>query len=238
MRRYRWLIGVGVALVVIIAGVVGFEVYAAHYASTINQSQAHSAEGTATQCGTPVPTTAGLRTFQIVPAQTTVAYSVHENLILENKSDNVAVGTTHTEQGSFQIRTGADPLVAAMNVSVDLRTLRTDSERRDNFVRQNTLETDRYPMATFVSTCAANLPANYADGQAAHFQITGNLTLHGKTNKEVFDVQGKLAGNTATGTATSTIYMTDFDIQPPNLANIAISQNKVLLTIDYTAQEA
>ena len=99
------------------------------------------------------------------------------------------------------------------------------------------LETDQYPMATFVSTCATNLPANYVDGQEAHFQITGNLALHGKTNKEVFDVQGKLVGNTATGTATSTLYMTDFGIQPPNLANIAISQNKVLLTINYTAKE-
>ena len=236
MRRYRWLIGAGVALVVIVAGVVGFEVYAANFARSVNQSQAHTAAGVATPCGTPVPTT-GLRAFQIVPAQTTVSYSVHENLILENKPDNVAVGTTHTEQGTFLIRTGADPLVASMNVSVDLRTLQTDSERRDNFVRQNTLDTDSYPTATFVSTCATNLPVNYVDGQTAHFQITGNLTLHGKTNKEVFDVQGKLVGNTTTGVATSTIYMTDFGMQPPNLANIAISQNQVLLTIDYTAQE-
>jgi polyisoprenoid-binding protein YceI len=237
MRRYRWLIATGVALVVvIIAGVVGFELYAANYARTVIQAQAHTPVGTATPCGTPVSTT-GLRIFQIVPDQTTVSYSVHENLILENKPDNVAVGTTHTEQGSFQIRTGADPLVASMNVSVDLRTLQTDSSRRDNFVRQNYLQTDTYPTATFVSTCATNLPVNYADGQAAHFQITGNLTLHGVTNKEVFDVQGKLVGNTTTGVATSTIYMTDFGIQPPNLANVAISQNKVLLTIDYTAKE-
>jgi len=236
MRRSRWFIGIGIALVVVVGGAVGFEVYAANYAKTIQQSQAHTAEGTAIPCGTPVPTTS-LRIFQIVPAQTTVSYSVHENLILENKPDNVAVGTTHSEQGSFEIRTGADPLVASMNVSVDLRTLQTDSERRDNFVRQNYLETDQYPTATFVSTCSTDLPVNYVDGQEAHFQITGNLTLHGKTNKEVFDVQGQLAGDTTTGTATSTIYMTDFGIDPPNLANIAISQNKVLLTIDYTAKE-
>src|ERR1051326_6304310 len=186
MRRYRWGIALGLVLVVVIAGVVGFELYAANYAKTVTQSQSHTAEGTATPCGTPVSTT-GLRTFQIVPAQTTVSYSVHENLILENKPDNVAVGTTHTEQGTFQIATGADPLVVSMNVSVDLRTLQTESERRDNFVRQNYLETDQYPMATFVSTCASNLPTNYVDGQTAHFQITGNLTMHGKTNKEVFD---------------------------------------------------
>jgi hypothetical protein len=39
MRRYRWLIGIGLALVVIIAGVVGFELYAANYAKTVTQNQ-------------------------------------------------------------------------------------------------------------------------------------------------------------------------------------------------------
>jgi hypothetical protein len=38
-------------------------------------------------------------------------------------------------------------------------------------------------------------------------------------------------------TATSTIYMIDFGIQSPNLANIAIAQNKVLITIKCTAKE-
>lgn len=236
MLRTRWLIGLGVALVVIVAAGIGFVLYSSNYAKTITQSQSHTPEGTATPCGTPIATT-GLSTFTIVPDQTTVSYSVHENLIIENKPDNVAVGTTHTEQGSFQIRTGADPVVASMNVSVDLRTLQTDSSRRDNFVRQNYLETDKYPMATFVSTCASNLPANYVEGQEASFQITGNMTIHGKTNKAVFDVKGKLENGTTTGTATTTIFMTDYGIQPPNLANIAISENKVLLTIDYTAKE-
>ena len=82
------------------------------------------------------------------------------------------------------------------------------------------------------------MPTNYTDGQTIHFQITGNLTMHGKTNKAVFDVQGKLAGKTITGTASSTIYMTDYGIQPPNLANVAISQNKVQVTITFTANEA
>lgn len=44
------------------------------------------------------------------------------------------------------------------------------------------------------------------------FQLIGNLTLHGKTNKEVFDVQGKVTGKTVTGTATSMIQMTDFRV--------------------------
>src|SRR6266581_4011108 len=230
-KRYILLAGTGLILVIIVAGMM----YTAHFASAVNQS--HTAPGAATATGTPIPST-GLQTFQIVSAQTTASYSVYENLIFQNKPNNDAVGTTHSVQGSFKIKTGASPLVAGMNITVDLRTLQSDSQRRDNYIQQNTLQTDTYPYATFVSVSTQGLPTSYSDGQTVHFQLTGNLTMHGKTNKEVFDVQGKVVGNTITGTATSTIYMTDFDIQPPNLANIAIAQNKVLITLAFTAKAA
>lgn len=230
-KRYFWLSGIGLVLVIVIVGML----YSARFASTVNQP--HTAPGAVTATGTPVPST-GLQTFQIVSAQTTASYSVYENLVFQNKPNNDAIGTTHSVQGSFRVRTGTSPLVAAMNVTVDLRTLQSDAQRRDSYVQQHALETDTYPDATFISVSTQGLPVSYTDGQTVHFQLTGNLTMHGKTNKEVFDVQGKVVGKTITGTATSTIYMTDFGIQPPNLANIAIAQNKVLMTITFTAKEA
>jgi polyisoprenoid-binding protein YceI len=232
-KRNILLAGTGVVLVFIVAGML----YTSHFASAVTQTQSHTAPGAVKATGTPIPTT-GLKTFQIVPAQTTASYSVYENLIFQSKPNNDAIGTTHSVQGSFKIRTGASPLVAAMNITVDLRTLQSDAPRRDSFIQQNSLQTDTYPNATFVSVSTQGLPSSYSDGQTVHFQLTGNLTMHGKTNKEVFDVQGKVVGNTITGTATSTIYMTDFGIQPPNLANIAIAQNKVVITLTFTAKEA
>ena len=231
--RHYLLAATGLVIVIIVAGMI----YTAHFASTVNQTQAHVAPGAATAPGTPVPTT-GLTTFSIVPSQTTASYSVYENLIFQNKPNNDAIGTTHSVQGSFKIREGNSPLVAAMNIQVDLRTLQSDSSRRDGYIQQNTLETNSYPYATFVSVSTQGLPASYSDGQTVHFQLIGNLTMHGKTNKETFDVQGKVVGNTITGTATSTIYMTDFGMQPPNLANIAIAQNKVVITLTFTAKTA
>jgi polyisoprenoid-binding protein YceI len=232
-KRNIWLAGTGLVLVIVVAGLL----YTSHFASAVSQTQTHTAPGAVTATGTPIPST-GLSTFQIVPAQTTASYSVYENLIFQNKPNNDAIGTTHSVTGSFKVQTGASPLIASMNITVDLRTLQTDSSRRDNYVRQNALQTDTYPNATFVSVSTQGLPASYTDGQTVHFQLTGNLTMHGKTNKEVFDVQGKVVGKTITGTATSTIYMTDFGIQPPNLANIAIAQNKVSITLTFTAKEA
>ena len=231
--RHYLLAATGLVVVIIVAGMI----YTAHFASAVSQSQPHVAPGAATATGTPVPAT-GLTTFQIVSAQSTASYSVYENLIFQNKPNNDAIGTTHSVQGSFKIREGNSPLVAAMNIQVDLRTLQSDSSRRDNYIQQNTLQTDTYPYATFVSVSTQGLPASYTDGQTVRFQIISNLTMHGKTNKETFDVQGKVVGNTITGTATSTIYMTDFGIQPPNLANIAIAQNRVVVTLTFTAKEA
>src|SRR6266566_4053727 len=132
-KRYILLASTGLILVIIVASLL----YMSRFASAVNQAQAHTAPGAVTATGTPIPST-GLSTFQIVPAQTTASYSVYENLIFQNKPNNDAVGTTHSVQGSFRIRTGASPLVAAMNITVDLRTLQTDSSRRDNYIQQNT----------------------------------------------------------------------------------------------------
>jgi polyisoprenoid-binding protein YceI len=236
-KRYIWLTGAIVTIVIVIA----ITLYSSRFASGV--SQTHTAPGAIPATETPVPitgtasSTTGPQTFEIVPAQTTASYSVYENLIFQNKPNNDAIGTTHSVQGNFGIQTGVSPLVTAMNITVDLRTLQTDSEMRDNYVRRNALETDTYPFATFISVTTQGAPTSYSDGQTVHFQLVGNLTMHGKTNKTVFDAQGKIVDKTITGTATSTIYMTDFGIKPPNLADIAISQNKVLITIDFTAKE-
>src|ERR1051326_8671677 len=113
--RHYLLAATGLVVVIIVGGMI----YTAHFASVVNQSQVHVAPGAATASGTPLPTT-GLTTFSIVPDQTTASYSVYENLIFQNKPNNDAIGTTHSVQGSFKIREGDSPLVAGMNIQVDL----------------------------------------------------------------------------------------------------------------------
>ena len=235
-KRSIGLTIIGIILVVVIVAVVGI-VYTQHNASVIAASQQHKASGAIQVTATPISTTAasGLQTYQIVPAQTTASYSVYENLIFQNKPNNDAIGKTNSVTGNFQISTGNSPLVTGMTIKIDLRTLQSDSSMRDRHV-QDALDTGTYPYAAFVSVSTQGLPTNYTNGQSISFKLLGNLTMHGKTNGETFAVQGKVVGNTITGTATTTVYMTDFGIQPPNLANIAIVQNKTVLSLAFTAQ--
>ena len=234
MKKRSLIIGSVLVIIIVVVAVI---VYTQNYANSINASQQHKATGAIQVTPTPISTTASgsLQTYKIVPAQTTASYSVYENLIFQNKPNNDAIGKTQAVSGQFQVSTSPSTVVQGMTLKVDLRTLQSDSSMRDGHV-QSALDTTDYPYATFESVSTQGLPASYTDGQTIHFSLLGNLTMHGKTNGETFIVQGKVVGNTITGTATTTIYMTDFGIQPPTLANIVIVQNKTVLTLNFTAQ--
>jgi polyisoprenoid-binding protein YceI len=229
-RRRLIILGAAAAVLAVAAGV--WIIFFPNRGADAN----HVGAGPTTACGTPIPLTT-LQHYTIIPAQSTATYTAHENLILGGVGSNSPVGKTHNVQGSLYLGTSPSPLVANVTITVDLSTLQTDSIQRDNYVRQNSLQTDQYPDAVFTSTCVTGLPATYSDGQMIAFQLTGNLAMHGKVNQETFAVQGQLHGTTLTGTATTSIFMTDFGITPPNLANVAIADNKVALAFTFTAQQ-
>jgi polyisoprenoid-binding protein YceI len=196
----------------------------------------HKAAGAATVVGTPIPT-AGLTRYTLDPSQSSASYSVHEDLIFGGVGSHTAVGTSNTASGSLYVGlSGNHPVLTQVNVTVDLTSLSSDSSLRDQHV-QDYLDTSEFPSAQFSSTNVSGLPATYSSGTVITFKMVGNLKLHGVTNQETFTVQGKLDGTTITGVAVTTIFMTDFGITPPDLANIAVVDNKVTLTITFTAKQ-
>lgn len=233
MRRRTLILTVLVIAVVVLVAIGGYSFY---FASQVNAPAKPVGPVPTTKCTTQ-PAEGALRSFTIISGQSTASYKVHENLILRNLPSTDAVGKTHDVSGAFKISTTPVPEVASLHLTVNLSTLQTDEPMRDRFVRTHALETDQYPNADFTSICTQGMPVHYSNGQPLSFQLLGNLIMHGKTNQETFAVTGKLFDKTISGTATTTLLMTDFDVQPPNLADIAIAQNKVLVTINFIAQE-
>ncbi len=231
MRRRTLVILAAAIIAVIVIVAAAVFVLSPRPASTAT----HKAAGIATVVGTPVPTT-GLTKYSLVGGDSSASYSVHEDLIFGGVGSHTAVGTSHNVSGSFYLGlAGNRPSLTRVDVTVDLTTLQSDSSLRDGHV-QDYLETSQFPSAQFVSTNIKGLPATYTPGQTISFQIVGNLTIRGVTNQETFAASGKVTGNTVTATATTTIFMSDFGITPPDLANIAIVDNKVTLSINFTAQ--
>jgi polyisoprenoid-binding protein YceI len=120
---------------------------------------------------------------------------------------------------------------------VDLRTLTTDSDRRDQAIRERWLESDKFPFAEFVSTDALELPASYIEGQEVAFKLVGDMKIRDVTKQVTVDVVGKLEGATITGSATTMILMTDFGFEPPSVGGFVSVENEVTVKMTFTATE-
>lgn len=169
--------------------------------------------------------------WEVAAADSEAGYRVREKLAnLPAKSD--AVGRTSDVSGGFTAEE-ADGGVVARDVSfeVDLTTLESDEERRDNRIRELGLESDRFPTATFVATEPVAVPDAVLDGGAGETEVTGDLTIHGVTKRVTIPLQVQqtgAGGDPAVEVVGSlTFPFADFDMEPPNVG--------VFVTVDPDA---
>lgn len=149
-----------------------------------------------------------------------VGYRVREKLArLPAPSD--AVGRTSDIQGEFTVATKEnDLIISGATVEVDMGTLRSDENRRDNRLRTTGLETDRFPTARFLQTDPVAIPQSDAAIGRGSASITGDLTLHGVTKRVTIPLDIQLAGENIEVAGAKIIVMADFGITPPDVAGI------------------
>jgi polyisoprenoid-binding protein YceI len=120
---------------------------------------------------------------------------------------------------------------------VDLRTLASDEARRDNRIRNEWLESNKYPWAEFKATAIEDFPANATEGQDVSFKVTGDMTIREITKPQTFAVTARLDGDTFTGTATSYVLMQDYGFEPPSILGMLEVTDGVTVTVNFTAPE-
>lgn len=147
-------------------------------------------------------------------------YRVREKLSrLPAKSD--AVGRTTAVSGGMTVASGGDQLVARdLRVEVDVSKLQSDESRRDNRIRTDGLETDRFGTATFLATNDVVAPAEATSGKPFTVDVTGDLTLHGVTRRVTIPVEARLDAATLQVVGSYKFPMSMFDIDPPDVGGI------------------
>lgn len=153
-----------------------------------------------------------------------VGYRVQEELA--GIGGQTAVGRTPDVSGTLTV---ADRTVTEATITADLSTLVSDDDRRDGQLRQQALETDAFPTATFVLTEPIELPAAGEDGSIQQGTITGELTLHGVTRTVEVPIEGQLDGGVVVLTGSIDIVFADYDIDGP--------QSMLLLVADHGTME-
>jgi polyisoprenoid-binding protein YceI len=162
---------------------------------------------------------ASLGTKWSVSSGSFVGYRVREQLAqLPAPSD--AVGRTSAVTGSASVTTNADGTasVTTITVKADLSQLASDSGRRDNYVRNNSLDTGQFPDAAFSSsssfTCPAPVVAGTAAGQAT---VQGRFTIHGVTRDVAIPLKIQRSGANVNVVGTYQFHWGDYGVNRPSV---------------------
>lgn len=190
---------------------------------------------TATAAGTTSSTNVATSTWTIGSASKAVV-SVREQLVgVSLPSDAVLTATGGA--GTFGLKTDGT-FSSASKITFDVTTLTSDNRDRDNFVKQDTLQTRQFPKAELVPTKTSGLTLPLASTGTFTFTLTGNLTIHGKTKEVTFNVVAKRNGGelTATATLVPTVKFGDFGMSPPTSSFRVLSiVDEIRLVVELTA---
>lgn len=185
----------------------------------------------------------GWRVFRIEADASSAAYLVDEELFADatrkyglDVGKTVVVGETKDVMGLMQIDL-AQRSVGGNRFVVFLPTLRTDQKLRDAWIRENALESDRFPLAIFVAERLLEAPDTYREGDEVSFQLEGELELRGTSLDAVWDVKASLTGSTIQGSMQTLLQMTTLGFDPPNFANTLTVQDEFTVRINFVAHE-
>ncbi len=150
-------------------------------------------------------------------------YRVREQLAnLPAESD--AVGRTSDVSGSITLAASGDGAqLTEGSLTVDTTTIASDEDRRDNRMRDEGLQTDAFPTATFTVTAPVDIPATAIAGTATDVTLVGDLTLHGVTKAVEIPAQAQLVDGQVKVAGSLSFALSDFDIVAPNVGGFIVS---------------
>jgi polyisoprenoid-binding protein YceI len=158
-----------------------------------------------------------------VAADSVAGYRVREQLAnLPAESD--AVGRTSQVTGSITLESsGSTTTLTAGALTVDTTSITSDKSQRDNRLRDEGLQTDQFPTATFTLTKPVEVPAAALAGTASNVTLTGDLTVHGVTKSVEIPAQAQLVNGTIQVAGSISFPLSDYSITAPNIGGFIVS---------------
>jgi polyisoprenoid-binding protein YceI len=168
------------------------------------------------------------------PSTSQAMYHAHEQLVGKSLPSE-AVGTSKSVAGSVVIAAAGSVAADQSRITVDLSKLQSDESRRDNFIKSDTLQTSRFPLATFVPRQVQGLPTPVPTSGSQTFQLLGDLTVHGVTKPVTWQVTAQFADTTVSGDATTDVKLTDFGMTPPRVGPVLNLEDGLTLELAFNA---
>jgi len=158
-----------------------------------------------------------------IAAQSVAGYRVREQLAnLPAQSD--AVGRTDKVTGSITLASSGSAVgLTAGTLTVDTTAISSDKPQRDNRLRNEGLQTDTFPTATFKLMAPVEIPAAALSGTASDVTLTGDLTLHGVTKSVSIPAKAQLANGVISVAGSLSFPLSDYSMTAPSLGGFIVS---------------
>ena len=203
-----------------------------------------SATAAATERPAPSPTTAPAATATPEPAAgpppvftlaagSIARYKVEE--VLARTGFKIATGETDAVAGQVVFDADGGIVADGSRIVVQAATLRTDSDRRDGYVRNRTLQTDIYPEVVFIPQSIEwqDPPPGELPG-TLDFTISGDLTVKDQTRPVTWDATAEFNDDgSVTGFASVQFTFDDFAMDKPSVAIVLSVEDEILLELDF-----
>jgi polyisoprenoid-binding protein YceI len=154
----------------------------------------------------------------VVAADSVVGYRAKE-VIVAQKTEGV--GRTSEVTGVLTI---AGEQVTGAEFTVDMTTLKSDSDRRDRQVNTRILDTATYPTATFVMNEPIDLTAEALSGSDFTATVTGTLTLRGVTKDIDVTLIARLIEDVIEVNGSIELVFAEWSIPDPSLPGITVEE--------------
>ena len=114
---------------------------------------------------------------------------------------------------------------AIITVTADISSISTDNDYRDNDLKSDHFfDAAKYPTLTFKSTSLQKIDTK-------NYKLSGNLTMHGVTNKVTFPATINIQGGKLNATSKFDVYLSDYKIRVPSVVSKQVSDN-VAVTVN------
>jgi polyisoprenoid-binding protein YceI len=153
-------------------------------------------------------------------------------------NDKTVVGITTDVTGDIQFDLANPAATTVGTITVNARELATDDNRRNNQIQNRILEAskDEFQFITFEPTSITGFPEAVGVGDTFNVQMVGNLTIHGVSNEQTFDVAVTVVSETELqGLGSTTILHADYELSIPRVPMVASVEDEVKLEIAFSA---
>ncbi len=177
-----------------------------------------------------LPATDGLQ-LVVAPEGNEVRYRIREQLVgLDLPND--AVGATSDVTGGLAFDASGKLVPASSKFVVNVGTLKSDKDRRDNYVRGRILMATEHPTVELAPTAIEGLTTPLPTSGSKKLKLIGNLTVKGVTKPTTWDVDATFNGDRVNGTAATSFTFAEFNLQQPRVPVVLSVSDSIKL--EYT----